>query len=162
MDLIDPVARGPVGELLAGGARAPSTPTAVVTIPDTATAREALGIVSTHQVWGAPVVDGTGAIVANFSVSDVRHLASVTNQADADATLALPVLEFLQAGSVSKRASSLTPVVVQAGDSVSMAIQLLAESRLHHIYIVDGVRRPVGMFWGAVSERVRVARVFHV
>ena len=108
-------------------------------MPSTATARDALTNLVTHKVWGAPVVDGTGAIVANFSVSDVKHLASVTNKADADAALALPVLEFLRAS------PSLAPVVVQAGDTVSMAIQLLAESHLHHIYIVDAARVPQGV-----------------
>ena len=102
-----------------------------------------------NKVSGAPVVDDDGVIVANFSVSDVRLLANVTNQADADAALALPVLAFLREraprhGSTGGP-SALSPVVVQEGDSVGMAIQLLAESRLHHIYIVDGARRPVGV-----------------
>ena len=41
--------------------------------------------------------------------------------------------------------SSLVPVVVQAGDSVAVVVQLLAESRLHQVYVVDTARRPVGV-----------------
>jgi CBS-domain-containing membrane protein len=37
------------------------------------------------------------------------------------------------------------PVVVQVGDSVAVVVQLLAESRLHHVYVVDSARRPVGV-----------------
>jgi CBS domain-containing protein len=133
----------------------PQVPTAqgtrgrmVVVVGEGVSAGNALHTLVSHKIWGLPVVDGTGAIVANFSVSDVKHLALTTNQADADAALALPVLEFLRAGRASTlhttASPSLAPVVVCAGDTVSMAIQLLAESHLHHIYIVDGARVPVG------------------
>ncbi len=67
----------------------------MVTVTEATTAREALSTLVTLKIWGVPVVDGSGAIVANFSVSDVRHLAKVTNQADAEAALGLPVVEFL-------------------------------------------------------------------
>lgn len=42
--------------------------------------------------------------------------------------------------------------MVQGGDSVAVALQLLAESRLHHVYLVDSDRRPVGVI--ALSDVV--------
>ena len=74
--------------------QAPQAP--IVTVGESTVAREALATLVALKIWGVPVVDAAGAIVANFSVSDVRHLARVTNQADAEAALALPVLEFLR------------------------------------------------------------------
>ena len=107
-------------------------------------------------------MDETGAIVANFSASDVRLLANVTNQADADAALALPVLTFLRERAPkdlhSSGPSALSPVVVQESDSVTMAIQLLAESRLHHIYIVDAARRPVSVL--SLTDVIRAVVMF--
>jgi CBS domain-containing protein len=88
-------------------------------------------------------VDAEGAIVANFSVSDVRHLASVTNKADTEAALARPVLDFLRAHRGD--APLAPPVTVQVTDTVLVAIQLLAESHLHRVYIVDEDRKPVGV-----------------
>jgi hypothetical protein len=74
--------------------QAPQAP--IVTVGESTVAREALATLVALKIWGVPVVEAAGAIVANFSVSDVRHLARVTNQADAEAALALPVLEFLR------------------------------------------------------------------
>ena len=67
----------------------------MVIVPSMHTAREAFAVLTSAGVSGVPVVDIAGAIVANFSVSDVRHLARITNQADAETALALPVLEYL-------------------------------------------------------------------
>ena len=63
----------------------------VLTVPVTATAREALRTIVEARVSGVPVVDTAERIVANFSASDVRLLAHISNQADADAALSLPV-----------------------------------------------------------------------
>ena len=88
-------------------------------------------------------MDATGAIVANFSVSDVRKLASVTNKADTQAALSLLVLEFLR---TQRGDTGVTPpVTVNVTDTVLVAVQLLAESRLHRLYIVDEDRKPVGV-----------------
>ena len=65
------------------------------------------------------MVDGAGAIVANFSVSDVRHLAKVTNQADAEAALSLPLMEFLgRWGAPGRGVSSLAIVCEVDVDSL--------------------------------------------
>ena len=145
MDMLEPIDGMPLSQFLLKPYARPT----VSCVPATATARDALHTLVSHKVSGAPVVDETGAIVANFSASDVRLLANVTNQADADAALALPVLTFLRERAPkdlhSSGPSALSPVVVQESDSVTMAIQLLAESRLHHIYIVDAARHPVGV-----------------
>ena len=117
----------------------------------TATAGEAFHVLASHGISGAPVVDAAGVVVANVSVSDMRRLAHTTNHADTDAALAKPVLEFLRGGpagagrAADPVVTSTEPVVVHAGDSVGMVVQLLAESRLHHVYVVDGARRPVGV-----------------
>jgi CBS domain-containing protein len=141
-DLLPPLPGPP-----ADGAEGTPARPAVITVGATETAVAALTTLVSHKVWGAPVVDASGAIVANFSVSDVRHLASVTNQADADAALALPVLEFLRTSGGGGRgpSPSLTPVVVSPSDSVSMVVELLAASKLHHVYVVDADRRPTGV-----------------
>ena len=104
-------------------------------------------------------MDSDGAIVATFSVSDVRSLGSARSQADSDALLGLNVLEFLSnrraaaASTAGGSASSLSPVTVQESDSVSMAVQLLAQSRLHQIYIVNAARQPIGVL--ALTDVIR-------
>ena len=67
----------------------------IVTINESVKTREALSTLVTLKIRGLPVVNDAGVIVANFSASDVRHLASVTNQAEAEAILDLPVGDFL-------------------------------------------------------------------
>ena len=131
----------------------------IVLVPSTATAREVLQTVVEHKIWGVPIVDSDGAIVATFSVSDVRSLGSARSQADSDALLGLNVLEFLSnrraaaASTAGGSASSLSPVTVQESDSVSMAVQLLAQSRLHQIYIVNAARQPIGVL--ALTDVIR-------
>ena len=40
---------------------------------------------------------------------------------------------------------SLTPVVVYEEDSLGTVLQVLVESRLHHVYVVDEARQPQGV-----------------
>ena len=141
------------------GSSSSSGPSAarVTTVPQDATAFFALQALVAAQVSGAPVVDDHGAVVANFSASDVRLLAGAANAADAGASLDLPVLRFLAdrgpKGVHDLAPSALSPVVLQQGDSVAVAVQLLATSRLHHVYVVDAARKPLAVV--SLSDVVR-------
>jgi len=144
----------------------------LMSLPASVTARKALETIVLHNLDGVPIVDadGGGAVIANFSATDVRLLAGVYNQADADAVLSKPVLEFLRERAEGKTASiaggaslggsglsreplSLMPVVIQQSDTVAMAIQLLAETGVHHLYVVDADRRPIDVL--AVTDVIR-------
>ena len=103
-----------------------------------------LSVLVRNKLSGVPIVSSDGVIVANFSVSDVTSLAGVTNQADANAALALPVLTFLRERG-GDDGVSLTPVVVYEEDSLGTVLQVLVESRLHHVYVVDEARQPQGV-----------------
>ena len=170
MDILAPVSDVGMSQFLIRPATATATDGAatttvdtahshIVLVPSTATAREVLQTVVEHKIWGVPIVDSDGAIVATFSVSDVRSLGSARSQADSDALLGLNVLEFLSnrraaaASTAGGSASSLSPVTVQESDSVSMAVQLLAQSRLHQIYIVNAARQPIGVL--ALTDVIR-------
>ncbi len=110
----------------------------------TESTQNAMALLLSNRVSGIAVTHPTdGTIVANFSASDVRALATVTNQADVSRMLQTPVYEFLR----SHRADTgcLSPVTVISSDSVGMAIELLAEGKLHHVYEVDALRKPVGV-----------------
>ena len=72
----------------------------IVTINESVKTREALSTLVTLKIRGLPVVNDAGVIVANFSASDVRHLASVTNQAEAEAILAKKLIKATEARAV--------------------------------------------------------------
>jgi CBS domain-containing protein len=145
-DVIGPIAHVPVSDFLTlAHPRGSPTP---ITVPATLPTRDAPQVLITHKVWGLPVVDDAGGVVANFSVSDVRHLAWAAGAGvgEADAALATPVLAFLQERHVAttggSSGGSLSPVVVRPSDTVSMLVQLLAEGHLHHVYVVGEGRVP--------------------
>ena len=165
-DLLTGIATLPCAAYFAGlssgsgsGSSSSSGPSAarVTTVPQDATAFFALQALVAAQVSGAPVVDDHGAVVANFSASDVRLLAGAANAADAGGSLDLPVLRFLAdrgpKGVHDPAPSALSPVVLQQGDSVAVAVQLLATSRLHHVYVVDAARKPLAVV--SLSDVVR-------
>jgi CBS domain-containing protein len=118
----------------------------VVSVPSTATTREAMQLLVSSKVHGAPVVNGDGVMVANISVSDIRSLAH-TKAADVDAVLASNILDFLRLREESegRPSFSLSPLVVHPEDSFSTAVGLLGESGLHRLVVVDASRRPVGV-----------------
>ncbi len=143
--MLAPVAHVPLSDFLAAAHPGGAAPTPI-TLPAATPTRDAIHTLVSHRVWGVPVVDDCGAVVANFSVSDVRHLARAGE--GAESALARPVLAFLQgrhAATTGGPGDSLSPVVVHGTDTVSMAIQLLAEGHLHRIFVVDGARRPVAV-----------------
>ena len=100
-------------------------------------------------------MDGDDRIVANVSVSDVRYLGTLPD-ADIDRVLALPVLAFLAEvkSTTAPASTSLAPAVLHPTDSFGAAVDLLATSGLHRVYVVDGDNRPVGVF--TLTDVIRV------
>ena len=145
-DALGPLEHCTMRRYLSHRAVADGVPNTVVAVPDTATVREALEATMRHGGSGVPVIDGTGAVVANVSGSDVGALALLGVRAsaeDAERLLAANVVAFL----TERRSASpaTTPFVVHSADTFGTAITQLAESGLHHLYIVDEARRPIGV-----------------
>ena len=70
-------------------------PDAVVALPSSTTAKDALRTMLEYGVSGCPIVSDAGVLVANVSVRDIRRLVHVP-ATEVDAVLALPVLEYLK------------------------------------------------------------------
>lgn len=122
----------------------------VIKLPMTATVSEALKLLLACKITGVPVIDSSDRIIANVSVSDVRSLAKV-GVSDIDRVLSIPIIEFLaeaksKAVGTTASSSSLAPVVLHANDSFGAAIDLLAATGLHRVYVVDEAGCAIGVF----------------
>lgn len=107
---------------------------------------EALRTLVGAKITGLPVVDDDDHIIANLSVSDVRYLAKL-KQEDVDRVLSTNIVVFLTEakGVAPGTAVSLSPAIVHASDTFGSAVELLAASGLHRLYVVDDVNTPVGV-----------------
>ena len=93
-----------------------------------------------HNLSAAGVVNDSGELVANISVSDLRDV-----QVEKAGILALPVLEFLAAQAGCRRPRA--PVTVQPSDSLRSVLERMVADDVHHVYVVtaEAVRRPTAI-----------------
>jgi CBS domain-containing protein len=124
----------PVGTLVPTGRDLVLTASAT-----TATARECVQSLLLHSVLAMPLVDTEGAIIANFSVSDIRLLAGKSAE-EAEAALGGSALDLLKGDDGRVR----PPVTVMASDTLGSVIELMTSSGVHRVYIIDAARRPIG------------------
>jgi CBS domain-containing protein len=112
--------------------------------PRSASAREVLQTLLLKGYQGCPIVDdGSGAIIANVSVSDIRNLAGMSAE-DAEANLDRPAL-WLVSPTHSDESAPRPPITVRPSDTLSTVIGLIVTSRVHRVYIVDERNRPIGI-----------------
>ena len=119
----------------------------VVTTHQDATARQSLKKLLQHGYTGMPVVDDNGAVVSALSFAHLRavatlkpHKAMRALQEHSALWLATRDANGEEDGLALQRNMTVLP-----SDSLSTAINMLAYSRAHRMYIVDSDRRPVGV-----------------
>jgi CBS domain-containing protein len=95
-----------------------------------------------NQVSGIAVVDGSGALVANFSATDVRYMMLGTETILPE-TLFLPIHMFLLKQTQMNPIRS--PVSVTTGASLHIVVQKMALFRVHRVWVVDNDNKPIGV-----------------
>lgn len=127
---------------------------------------DAFGSMLRLGVSALGVVDDRGALAANLSASDVRCVLP-----DRWGVLALPVLRFLERSGWGGDASHHGGCAARGGGATSTrgaiavgrhamlrdAIRALVKHRIHHVFVVDDINRPVGIVTTTDILRLLVA-----
>lgn len=154
----------------------------VISVPPETAALAALALMRDRGISGVAVVDASGRLVGNFSVSDLRAVVP-----EHFGSLALPVAEFLAlehgfeywgidhsapdaaparsasafARAADRRRSTLGGDVGQTiaaagpGDAVAAVLARMVARRVHRLYIVDSEGKPLGLV--TLTDVLRVA-----
>jgi CBS-domain-containing membrane protein len=96
----------------------------------------AFWLMNFDKVYGIPIVDSNGKLIANISASDIKGIS--TGRLPFSALL-LPIREFI------KTARLIPPAKCTWESTFFDVIQTLALFRLHRIWIVDAHDKPVGI-----------------
>lgn len=102
---------------------------------------------------GAAVVDGDGRVQANFSVSDLRGIA--TSRHYIGTLMDYSVENFLKE---TKRFAKL-PVELSETNNLPLAMHELSRHHIHRVHIVDTEERPVGVV--TASDIIRCLSYIH-
>jgi len=100
---------------------------------------DAIKKIVSDSFTGAAVVDNEGRVQANFSVSDLRGIA--TSRHYIGTLMDYSVENFLKE---TKRFAKL-PVELSENHSLQQAIHELSRHHIHRVHIVDSEERPVGV-----------------
>lgn len=106
----------------------------VKTVPQTATAQQALQFMKTNRYSGAPIVDDQGRLVCNFSATDIIHMKPAQFPA-----LSLSVPDFISQiyGFIAP------PVSIRPHDSVELLLYKFVAHKIHRIFVVDNQFKPI-------------------
>jgi CBS domain-containing protein len=98
-------------------------------------------------VPAVPVVDTNGTLIATFSASNLKGISKGTFT-----QLLFPILEFLGQQDNTKpfqvaiqHQKSLHPVTCTASNTWEEVIRLLIVNRIHRVWLVDNLNKPVGV-----------------
>ena len=95
----------------------------VLTLPSTATVKEAVALLAERRIGAVPVVDD-GAVAGIFSERDVTYCLAREGAAALDRTLAEVMTKPVQ--------------TVSPADAVIGALSLITRRRIRHLPVVDG------------------------
>jgi len=123
-----------------------------VAVKDTESALAALKMVDTHSFSAMAVVDSEdGKLMGNTSGSDLGYFLS------SEVSLHTPVLDFLaqakQAQPVRTKDTNTT-ITCHNSDPLKKVVARLAKTEVHHVFIVDDNRVPLGVI--SVSDICRL------
>lgn len=125
-----------------------------ITVGPTATLYDALLLLRTNDITGAPVIDGEGYVIGVLSQKDLaRKLSVPVNLPDVKGLLdvlmvglsdqrveALAKLEAALQGTTVEGAMSRPPFVVRADAPLELAMQVMSENAISRLPVVDGHR----------------------
>lgn len=96
-----------------------------------------------NKISALAVVDDHGLLIGNLSASDLKGAVTTDDDSGADplGSLLLPVLSFLRQGGMS-----CFPVATcTMKSSLNMILVNIVSSRVHRLWIVDEVGKPIGI-----------------
>jgi CBS-domain-containing membrane protein len=93
-----------------------------------------------NQISGIAIVDGSGALTATLSASDLSFALSEDLELIGD-SIFLPVHLFLQQHSLT--GAIRRPVTVTMDASVEEVVRKMAASRVHRVWVVDAEMKPL-------------------
>lgn len=104
------------------------TASTVFSVNENAIAVDVLKLMFDKKISGVPVVDDTGRIVCNFSVTDLTHLKPSNFP-----SLSLNIIDFIKQlyGMIKP------PVCIQRTDSVELLLYKFFVFKVHRVYVVD-------------------------
>lgn len=109
----------------------------VITVNQKARAVNAFHILQENKVSAVAVVDDSGVLVANLSISDLRGL-----DLDRLGDLMLSIPAFLLK---TRKQSLLPPIICRPHTTFETVVLKLASTRVHRIWNVDEAGRPIGV-----------------
>ena len=121
-----------IGELSLG-----KTP--AVTVPMATTAIDAFQKMYKEDISSLGIVDESGSLVANLSVTDLRWL----NHDQKLPAIFLPVMLFLH--EVHGENQPRKPVVVDDTATLPVVVARLVETRVKRVWVIDGPGKPTGV-----------------
>eukprot|EP00029_Vermamoeba_vermiformis_P005119 TRINITY_DN1689_c0_g1_i1.p1 TRINITY_DN1689_c0_g1~~TRINITY_DN1689_c0_g1_i1.p1 ORF type:complete len:339 (-),score=98.96 TRINITY_DN1689_c0_g1_i1:97-1113(-) len=102
-------------------------------------ALDAFKTIQMSNISGVAIVDDDGAIVDNLSVSDLKLLDYNKKMFDA---LLEPLEKFLKRKSTEITAK---PVVVTQDNTLRDVLNILTQTQVHRLYVVDDQKKPLGI-----------------
>lgn len=123
----------------------------VVSVQESATAKEAFELILDKKLYGIAVVDEDGGLVGNTSARDVKLVTVYPGSTD---TFDMDILSFLagvrQADSPQTGKKAKYPACnVRESSSVGHVLKLLAKTGYHRVFVANDYLEPVGV----VSEQ---------
>jgi len=99
----------------------------------------ALSIIEKYNISGLPVVDTSGKIVGNFSVSDVKHMVASDVSSEDNISLSMSIKDFL-----AKYQDSRPGLITCSPQTKFLElISLLVDHKVHRVHVVDVDKKPV-------------------
>jgi len=111
----------------------------IVTVPYESTMLEAFMLMHDHHVSGLPAVDSQGKIRATVSASDCQRLLSPTERQTLWDILAKLFYSIRDVVTQSEQTTC------QESSTLEEIIQIVATHRVHRVWVVDNLGRPVGV-----------------
>jgi len=128
---LGPYSTKSVMDLHVGGV---GTTKGVVKVVKQTTVMEAFTDLKKYKIYGLAVVDDDGQLIGNISVSDLQY--SIEEQLD---NFAGTAEDFI------KKELHQKPITCKPTDTLVEVIDLLAQAKLHRVYVVDSQNKPIGV-----------------
>jgi len=95
---------------------------------------DAFSAIATSSIYGIAIVNKEGVLCGNISATDVKGITYETFW-----KLELPIKDYL-----SER-RRLPLVVCGPEDTIGEVVRLLAEKRVHRVYVIDDIGKPINV-----------------
>jgi CBS domain-containing protein len=120
----------------------------VLTVPATASARDAFDLMDKKSRSGLGVVDEEGHIIANTSASDIKLFL------DAPQSLEFSITKFIGAIHAHEADLHAPAVSVHASSTLEQVLGKMAVAKVHRVFVTDAHRHPVAVI--SVTDIMRL------